>query len=464
VDPPTPVLVHYHLRPGGVTRVIETVSRQLTRAGIPHRILAGTPSQDPSLPVTVLPALDYGANGARDFLGPLLTQAAPAPPRLWHFHNPALGKVPELSAALADLAHRGEPILFQHHDFAEDGRPDNFRALDGIDALYPHADHARHATINSRDRDHLLAAGLPAERTLLLPNPVTPPATIPPPPGGPPRVLYPVRGILRKNLGETLLLATHAPPAARFAIALSPTNPRWQPSHDRWAALADELGLQLDFDVVERLAPAPGADRDYPGWLARSTHCLTTSVAEGFGLALLEPATLGRPLVGRRIPWIDRDLAAAGIRAGRFYDRLLVPPDWIDPAAVARELDQARRDDLAAYGRPHRPLDPPDLDFARLPPTWQERVIRRARTDPAAIEVEADGHHQPLATWLASTLDQRQPTLAPDALGPYAPDAAIVTLLDAYRQLATAEPGPVATLDRQRLLDAFLTDFHILCR
>ena len=99
-------LVHYHLRAGGVTRVLEAQSQALSQAGITHVILAGTPYQGPAnLPVAVIPALDYrehpdGMTGTS--LCAEMRQAAAialrGDPQTWHLHNPTLGQKERKSA------------------------------------------------------------------------------------------------------------------------------------------------------------------------------------------------------------------------------------------------------------------------------------------------------------------------------------------------------------------------------
>ena len=55
-------IVHYHLGPGGVTRVIEAASQALATAGIRHVILTGDSDVAPpekSLPVRQIEGLGY---------------------------------------------------------------------------------------------------------------------------------------------------------------------------------------------------------------------------------------------------------------------------------------------------------------------------------------------------------------------------------------------------------------------
>ena len=78
-------LVHYHLRPGGVTRIVERQSKALTAAKIPHVILTGShPQQESDLPIRVIPALDYSVmpshrnTGASTLMGQMRASAKEA--------------------------------------------------------------------------------------------------------------------------------------------------------------------------------------------------------------------------------------------------------------------------------------------------------------------------------------------------------------------------------------------------
>lgn len=485
---PFVAIVHHHLRPGGVTRVIGSVSALLAERGISHRILSGRPAADPGLPVSVVPELDYDTSRRPavtpaeliDRLRAALRPHARGRPILWHLHNAALGKTRALSEAIALLARGGEPLLLQHHDFAEDGRPDRIAALAGVDELHPVAPQIVHGVLNTRDLRRLLAAGLPASAAVLLPNPVRPPVPMPPAPPAehPPLVFQPVRGIRRKNLGETFLLAALAPPGTRFAVGRPPGNPHWRPVHEAWLDFARSSGLPVELGVVDRLPPAPGAAADFASWIRHATHLLTTSVAEGFGFAFLEPATLGRPLIGRELSSTLDDLARAGLRPGRLYRRLLVPEDWIGRERLAARLREALSTDHAELGRSlsdgflARALDAlrfdGRIDFGNLPEDLQREVIRRAGDPCAATEILAETDHgrRPLGDWLAEILARREPTLSARLPAPYHPPEAIARLRQCYTELTARPSAPPTFLSRERVLDAFLQpeSFHFLCR
>jgi len=398
---------HFHLQTGGVTRVIEHASAALSRSG--HRVLviAGEPPQQP-LPEGVgfapLPALAYEerrpaqeplelaaalVKTAREYFGDL--------PDLWHVHNHCLGKNLALPGALVALARQSQRLLLQPHDFAEDGRPALYARLlaqiaDGDGSrlsslLYPQAGHLHYAVLTDRDRGFLAAAGIPSQRLHLLPNAVSLPAQttgsadfFP----GRRLWLYPTRAIRRKNLGELLLWSMLAEEEDLFAATQAPQNPDEQPRYRRWVALTRELGLPLELGLGNRID-------DFPALVASAHALISTSIAEGFGFAFLEPWLVGRPLVGRDLPEITRDFAAAGLDLRALYERLEVPLDWLDRDRLRMAMGRALGNIMTAYGREATPADMERLwasvvregrvDFGRLDETAQTEVIRHLATD-----------------------------------------------------------------------------------
>jgi hypothetical protein len=146
-------------------------------------------------------------------LGGVTRGAFGGEPDVWHIHNHSLGKNPALTQEVSNLAMAGQKILLQIHDFAEDGRPDNYRNLGKLkNRLYPIAPHIHYAALNKRDDRFLLAAGIPKSNLHLLPNSVSP---LPPTQSLKPKAqslfVYPCRAIRRKNLGELLLWSTLMP-------------------------------------------------------------------------------------------------------------------------------------------------------------------------------------------------------------------------------------------------------------
>jgi FMN phosphatase YigB (HAD superfamily)/glycosyltransferase involved in cell wall biosynthesis len=515
-------IVHYHAGPGGVMEVIRSTSRGLAEAGVPHVVLTGGSPVPEShgLPLVTVAGLEYGAVGpaAADLLESLRVAASAAlgaAPDIWHFHNHPLGKNQTLHGLVALLAARNEHLLLHIHDLAEDGRPENAWQFADRKHLYPSGPHVHYAFLNSRDRNCFLDAGLIGTRAHLLPNPIQRQPLTPALPGAPPLLLYPVRGIRRKNLGEFLLLSALAPEGTRGAVTRAPLNPAAIPVHDGWRRFARECGIAVEFDVADRLDPVTSdttmagtvlrngpenemspnesprgrnivpsavirqpfsrtarrsvpaiADRlSFETWCHHATHFVTTSVAEGFGMAFLESIARGKPLLGRNLPHLAADHASQGIRFAGLYDRLLIPAAWVDPGILKSTLQEAATGLWSAWRREppaiasiHALLERGEfLDFGNLPEVLQQRVITKLM-DPAMKSlplVEHGGTTQPAADWLAQAL--RLPS--PPATLPEACDPAVYlrNLTAIYQKISAGTGDHAGRIDPGIILDRCLT-------
>ncbi len=477
---PAVAIVHYHLRGGGVTRVVDHALRALAdRDGAACVIVGeappdGAPGGDA---VRVLPALAYETTPAdhdpetvADNLRREAREALGRDPDLWHIHNHGLGKNAVLAPAVRVLAERGERMLLQPHDFAEDGRPDRYAFLAdhlaGGDAervgalLYPAAPHVHYGTLNRRDLDFLRDAGADAATLHHLPNAVdygmaeaADAADAGDAAAGGRLFLYPTRAIRRKNVGEFLLWAAAAEAGDRYAVTLAPKNPSARPVYDRWVAFAAEERLPVQFGAGLQ----PGVDF---GALVRSAHAIvTTSVGEGFGLAFLEPWLAERPLAGRALPEVTDEFADAGVDLDGLYRRLEVPLAWVGGEAFTDRLAAGLERSLTAYGRPCEAAavdraraaatDGTWIDFGRLDEALQEPVIRRLRADAdAAAALRPAALAETGAATIRANRDAVRQT--------YSLDAYAGTLTAAYEAVAASATGPVDALDGAALLDRFL--------
>lgn len=470
-------LVHYHLQSGGVTRIICHLQKALDSRGIKTVVLTGKPPAFGfSGAFRVVPGLQYEAD--RPAIAPselaaamraAASEALGGKPDLWHVHNHSLGKSLVLPAALLALAREGEHLLMQIHDFAEDGRPGNYRAmlthmaggeqkiLSGI--LYPLADHLHYAVLNNRDYCYLLDAGLDWNHLHHLPNPVDlgeaeaekPPAVR----TETPLWLYPTRAIRRKNLGEFLLWSALTPEGARFATTSGPENPAEHLRYNRWKRVAAELGLPVQLEMVGQ------EGYSFIELLRKASVALTTSVAEGFGMAYLEPWLLGTPVCGRNLPEITGGIQDEGIVLPWSYDRLDIPLDWLGRNRVVAAAREGLQRNLAAYGRSPGTNDLDRLlsvwlqgdrvDFGRLDEPLQEEVLRRLVRSRCQA-------------------DLCRPAALPDPDSLLAPLAANRELLrlrynltyygkvieQVYQRVAASPVSPLASLDGEILLDRFL--------
>jgi glycosyltransferase involved in cell wall biosynthesis len=428
-------ILHYHLNRGGVAQVILNHLRAIgcgNRQVWPDRVAIlyggrrhGWPDGafSDSLPFPVelveLPQLDYDDQplARTDELAGQLQDVLSARgfsnnDTILHCHNHSVGKNASLPGALVRLAQGGYRLLLQVHDFAEDFRPDNYRHLaDALGAnepdrlaelLYPQGPGIHYAVLTHRDRAVLSAAGVAGDRLHLVPNPVAEfddlPAAEEARPavrqslGLPPDarlVVYPVRGIRRKNLGEMLLLSALRMRDTTFAVTLAPLNPVERKSFDRWQALGNELGLPCRYDT----GGASGIS--YHHVLAAADALVSTSVAEGFGMVFLESWLAAQPLVGRNLPAITADFVDQGIQLPWQYDELGVPQHWLDGHVLRaqwletyRSVCRAYRVAPAADDELSRRMDAllarATVDFAALPYTMQTAVICRVWSDPGA--------------------------------------------------------------------------------
>lgn len=474
-------IVHYHLRTGGVSRVVADQSAALDTAGVEHLILSAGP-QVGELPQALVAELEYcreSSCSAEDLLNIMLAaceKAFGSGPDLWHFHNPTLGKHVGYPALIALLAERKQVMILQTHDFAEDNRPENY-ALLGQQDLYPVAPQIHYAFLNRRDQTAFSKVGLPLAQSHLLPNIIDAQTSAEPPipqTRDERLVLYPVRGIRRKNLGEVLLLAALAPPKTRFAISLAPENEQWRAQHQAWQDLANELSLPVQTNVTDRESPHPDtgadADRSYESWREHATHFLTTSVAEGFGFTFLEPLAIGKSLLGRDLPEITCDFRSHGIEHHFLYQRLPIPLAHLDGDALRLELERAMKE---LYERYERPLDANtlqeawehltagrDVDFGNLPESFQEKLIREAsQHDKSSCSL-----FPILREWLQKVLADETAQDQPADLAYYSPENGIDRLLALYQSALHSQRTPPRWLDREAVLTQFLHPhrFHFL--
>jgi FMN phosphatase YigB (HAD superfamily) len=465
-------IVHYHPGPGGVVEVIRAASRGLAAAGVPHVFLTGGTRADGAcdLPHVAVDGLGYGAAAADalDVLEQLRAAASTAlgaPPDVWHFHNHSLGKNSMMHWLVALLASCGERLLLHIHDLAEDGRPGNVASLGDRRNLYPSGPHVHYAFLNPRDYDAFIRAGLHESRAHLLPNPIQKRIATSVESAAP-LLLYPVRGIRRKNLGEFLLLTALAPEGTRGAVTCAPLDSAAKLIHDGWQRFARESGIAVEFDVVARLEPAPHSDASFDSWSRHATHFATTSVSEGFGMAFLESIACGKALLGRKLP----HLLSHGMPFPGLYDRIMIPADWVDSDIFNSALHDAAASLWSAWDR-----DVPDikrirsllmrdgyLDFGNLPKVLQQRVITKLLQPgmKARLMIEHEGGTESAAAWLAKTLRlSTPPATLPDCCDPA---MHVRDLLNIYQKTASAEPA--GRIDSEIILDCCLTPerFHFL--
>ena len=269
-------IVHYHLKRGGVTRVIESTLSGFAASDkdIQAVVLSGEVPDDfvYSNLARAIPGLRYenaqshppSPQALLDSLKETAIAALGVLPDIWHIHNHSLGKNTAMAGLISLLAKEGAAMLLQMHDFAEDGRPTNYQLIQSAsirtDKLYPKASRVHYAVLNQRDLNHFQQSGVSEENLHCLPNPVENDAPIADATrtreilddlGAERLILYPVRAVRRKNFGELLLWAACAEKGEVFANTLGPTNQNYQAAYQNWRTIAESNQLPIKFSIGE---------------------------------------------------------------------------------------------------------------------------------------------------------------------------------------------------------------------
>ena len=136
------LIIHYHLNPGGVTRIVESQVRALRKADPLLEILGLTAfCENPVIIENAGARIIYENRlnylhenknfnkeyqALRKFFSDILREGD-----LLHIHNLNLGKNPVLTLVISELIMKGYPVVNHAHDFAED-RPANYEFLKRI--------------------------------------------------------------------------------------------------------------------------------------------------------------------------------------------------------------------------------------------------------------------------------------------------------------------------------------------
>jgi glycosyltransferase involved in cell wall biosynthesis len=391
--------------------------------------------------------------------GRIAEEAAAEMRRAWghladvlHVHNPTLNKNAWLPSILQRLQEMGIRILPQIHDLAEDGRPSAYYK----EEQYPADCH--YVVINSRDRDALVASGLRPDTVHRVFNTVRPlpPVTARRRATNRPSLLYPVRGIRRKNVGEALLLG--ALWEADLTVTLPPRNPDDLMRYDDWRryAIRHELPVRFDQGLHDSLEDLMG----------QADAAISTSVNEGFGFAFLEPWTAGVPAAGRRVEHVCRDFETAGIRLPHFYEAIFIPLECFDAPSFHERWGHGLRSAFRAFNR--EPTDPAmegawkamtrdgRVDFGALDEQSQRETLDGMRTDTGIarellmINPDLDRIRGSLGTTDASLLAHNRSVIEEE----FGPRRHAQALLECYHQCMNREVRQ--RVDKGVLLDQFM--------
>ncbi|MEM8866717.1 MAG: hypothetical protein AAGC73_00460 [Verrucomicrobiota bacterium] len=481
-------IVHYHLKRGGVTRVIESTLAGFARLPEPIKciVLAGevpadcvfaeqavqvqglhysnTQASTPS-PQTLLAKLREAA-----------TKALGGPPDIWHIHNHSLGKNQSMPGLVAQLAEDGEALLLHMHDFAEDGRPQNYllnqSLTDHAQQLYPLGSRVHYAVLNGRDESIFTQPELAGDQLHQLPNAVDAEASTPDSSASQDILnqlqterlfLYPVRALRRKNFGETILWSTLLESGDCLATTLAPTNQNYVAAYQRWIALSEKHHLPIHFGIGQSNQFA------FEDLMQTAAAIVSTSITEGFGLAFLEPWLFGKSIIGRDLPAITADFKAKGIQLDTLYQALPIPKSLVDPSSLRTAIEKAMGTAYQAYGVP-LPADAVDAaidaispsddsyDFGGLNETLQEAVIDQIMQDVSIREsLKPIVQREPAESAMIET----NATLIKTH---YSPVTYAAQLAQIYHDILAAESGSIEYIDPQKILESFLVpeNFRLL--
>jgi glycosyltransferase involved in cell wall biosynthesis len=426
------VIVHYHLRPGGIRRVIELAVPHIVRhfgRKIRQVVIATGEAADVEwnrnlrsllgrTPVEIRchPAFGYYserklspavlARRLRAALNDLLDPHDAGNCVVWA-HNLGIARNLVLTRELINsCAARRITIVAHHHDWWFDNRrirwpemrQSGFPSLERIaGTVFPSVSELRHVAINQCDA-RILERHFPAHAGWL-PN-LTARSTRPPQSrqrearawmgrrlgdSKAPVWILPCRLLRRKNVAEALLLTRWLRPEAWLVTTGGISSADETGYHGRLEAAGQRHRWRMRLGVLFDAGPRRPSVAEL---LAASEAVMLTSIQEGFGLPYLEAAAAGRPLIARRLPNIAPDLEQFGFRFPQYYDEVMVAPtlfDWRNEIQRQTKLFRAWKSRLPREC--HRSAsgslvmeagsDPEAVPFSRLTLTAQLEVLAK---------------------------------------------------------------------------------------
>jgi hypothetical protein len=271
-----------------------------------------------------------------------------------------------------------------------------------------------------------------------------------------PYILYTVRAIRRKNIGEAILLSTFLPRGESLQITLPPSSPMDWESYNDWKRFVRSHRLPVGFEA--------GVQQNFSDLISHARFLITTSITEGFGFTFLEPWTAGKLLWGRKIPEICRDFEEAGVNLDHLYSSIRIPLAWINAKAFfacwqAAFQTACRKFDIVPPGKEINQflngfISDNRIDFGFLDEPFQQQVLSRIIKDrPARRELIALNPFLGKPGYVKNPIElirKNQHVV----LDTYSESAYTENLLTVYRKIITT---PVRQqIDRQLLLRWFL--------
>ena len=385
------VFIHYHLKTGGVTTVIK---QQIEALGDDCQVLVltGSPPADefpakfvvvPELAYTHPDQSEFNPRDVAEAISDAIQDTFQGECDIVHVHNPTLAKNKHFLSILKQLQLKKIKLFLQIHDFAEDGRPLSYYYHEA----YPTDCH--YGALNTRDYNILLRAGLKQTGVHHIPNMVSPVVKKHIRQQNDNFVLYPIRAIRRKNIGEAILLSLFFEDNQELIITLPPNSPIDILSYRDWIAFTQKHQLSVEFDA--------GVKKDFQALVQTARFLITTSITEGFGFSFLEPWMHDKLLWGRKLNAITQDFEQKGIQLDHLYLQLMVPVDWIGLTRLSDRWQTCVQNVCDVFDYPiqkdhitasfEQITADGVIDFGLLDETFQKRIIGRVLDDTKSAQL-----------------------------------------------------------------------------
>ncbi|MGC8742657.1 MAG: hypothetical protein ACP5T0_02105 [Verrucomicrobiia bacterium] len=458
------VILHYHLRPGGVRRVIELATTRIVKKfanSCKVIIAAGEEPPDNwicqfkskldplniNLELFVKPSFGYISESrlpphqlkeqiASD-INLLFKKLSRDNSLIW-FHNPGLGRNIILTDEIFKTASKFSiPVLAHHHDWWFENRWQRYGEMQNCGfsttdqiarAIFNTSPNIKHCAINFLDAS-ILKRFLGAQSGWL-PNPVETPRV----PSEKEIVkvkkwikdqlyddgkiwLMPTRVLRRKNIAEALLLKNWFSPKSWLITTAKESSSNELDYAARLICAANTYRWRLKLGILSN-SVINGDKRsveipDIPAMYAASDLVLLTSIQEGFGLTYIEAAMFKRPLIARMLPNLEKDFKTFGLNFPQSYYDILIPPalfDWNTESQRQRLLfenflstiPEKIRDYVELPFIVKNPLKQRPVPFSRLTLAAQLEALARSPKDSLNQCIKLNPFLKPLGKKIAS--------------------------------------------------------------
>lgn len=381
--------IHYHLKPGGVTTVVKHQCDALREFGEALLLCGEAPLEDCQDEVSVIPGIAYdnvrtGSQSPEDISASILDAIHSKWPKgcdVIHIHNPTLAKNKSFLKVVHLLQKSKIPLLLQVHDFAEDGRPNAY-----FSEPYPKDCHW--CVINQRDYAALIEAGGEKNGVHYLPNAVVVNEESAENQQLGDCILYPIRAIRRKNIGEAFLLSLFVEKDLPIRITLPPNSPVDRQSYSSWQRFVEGHRFNIEFEA--------GLIHDFSSLMNSARWILTCSIMEGFGFSFLESWLFGKAVWGRYLEGVCDGFEQAGIVLPHFYRSIDIPLNWIGEKEFFENWHETLIDVFKSYNiQPNQKgiqdttekiRNQGTIDFGLLNEHFQKKVLTEVLNNKSSLD------------------------------------------------------------------------------